>query len=140
MIIFPGGDKNNDKTSLERSLEHSLFLVLKKENSWTLPMAFNENSESLRESAERALELHGIKGKIIGNAPFVHYKNTYSKKFQEFSGKAGEQIFIYKAFVQADQKSTETFHWLLKSELEEDLSDNVQFKGPLLKIIYDDED
>ena len=117
-----------------------ILRLLKKENSWTLPMAFNENSESLRESAERALELHGIKGKIIGNAPFVHYKNTYSKKFQEFSGKTGEQIFIYKAFVQADQKSTETFHWLLKSELEEDLSDNVQFKGPLLKIIYDDED
>ena len=103
-------------------------------------MAFNENSESLRKSAERALELHGIKGNIIGNAPFVHYKNRYSKKFQEFTGKSGEQIFIYKAFVRADQEPTENFLWLLKSELEEELADDIKFKRPLLNIIYDDED
>ena len=79
---------------------------------------------------------------LIGNAPFTYFKNIYSKKYQESSGKCGEQIFIYKAFVQDSQKNeTKSNHlWLRKSELEELDSKDAQFKKPLLNIIYDDED
>jgi len=135
-------DETNDKTSLDRALDHSLFLVLKNQDSWTLPMSHNEKGESLRESAERALALHEINAHVIGNAPFTYFKNIYSKKYQESSGKCGEQIFIYKAFVQDSQKNeTKSNHlWLRKSELEELDSKDAQFKKPLLNIIYDDED
>ena len=54
----------------------------------------------MRDSAERALALQDINAKVIGNAPFTHYKNIYSKKYQESSGKIGEDVFVYKAFVQ----------------------------------------
>ena len=61
-----GADETNDKTSLDRALDHSLFLVLKNQDSWTLPMSHNEKGESLRESAERALALHEINAHVIG--------------------------------------------------------------------------
>ena len=54
----------------------------------------------MRDSAERALALQDINAQVIGNAPFIHYKNIYSKKYQESSGKMGEDVFVYKAFVQ----------------------------------------
>merc|ERR1739844_79509 len=135
-------DETNDKTSLDRALDHSLFLVLKNQDSCTLPMSHNEKGESLRKSAERALASHEINAQVIGNAPFTHFKNKYSKKYQEFSGKCGEQIFIYKAFVQDSQNNqTKDGHfWLRKCELEDLDTNNAPFKRPLLNIIYDDED
>jgi len=132
-------DENDDKTSLDRSLDHSLFLVLKNNNSWTLPIAHNEKGESLRDSAERALALQDISAQVIGNAPFIHYKNIYSKKYQESSGKIGEHVFVYKAFVQAngENKPKESHIWLRKSELEDLAGDNVgPLKKTLLNIIY----
>ena len=145
ILSFLVADENDDKTSLDRSLDHSLFLVLKNKNSWTLkdswtlPTAHNEKGESLRDSAERALALQDISAQVIGNAPFIHYKNIYSKKYQESSGKIGEHVFVYKAFVQSNEenKPKESLVWLKKGELEDLAGDNVaSLKKTLLNIIY----
>ena len=112
---------------------------MKNNSSWTLPIAHNQNGESLRDSAERALALQGVSAQVIGNAPFIHYKNIYSKKYQESSGKIGEHVFVYKAFVQANEenKPKESYIWLRKSELEDLAGDNVApLKKALLNIIY----
>ena len=94
----------------------------------------------MRKSAQRALALQDINAQVIGNAPFIHYKNMYSKKYQESSGKIGEHIFVYKAFVQANEenKPKESHIWLRKSELEDLAGDNnvALLKKTLLNIIY----
>ena len=103
------------------------------------PSTTSKKGESLRDSAERALALQDINAQVIGNAPFIHYKNIYSKKYQESSGKIGEHVFVYKAFVKANEenKPKESHIWLRKSELEDLVGDNVgPLKKTLLNIIY----
>ena len=47
ILSFLVADEKDDKTSLDRSLDHSLFLVLKNNNSWTLPIAHNEKGKAV---------------------------------------------------------------------------------------------
>ena len=89
-------DAKDDKRSLDRALDKSLFLVLKQRESWTLPMTPNQEGESLRQTAERALRIHcgdKLESQVLGNAPFAHFKLKYSKKYQEHTGSRGEKVF-----------------------------------------------
>ena len=102
-------------------------------------MAHHQNGETLRQTAERALiENCGdeFQAQILGNAPFSHFTNKYSKKFQESSGVRGEKIFVFKAFFQ-DKKhveNTSSLKWMTRDEMLQNLEPS--FRKSLSKIIY----
>lgn len=138
-------DEKNDTKSLNRALDKSLYLLVKQNNSWTIPTLVNENNEeSLRETAEKAIQKYcgkNFKAQILGNAPFVHYTNKYSKKYQEHTGARGEKVFVFKAYFQDGQvkaeQCTEDFQWLKREEVFEKVDSLL--KSPLATILYDDE-
>jgi len=144
-------DEINDLKSLNRALDKSLFLVIQdKENadSWTLPKMINSNGESLRETAEKALQTfcgENFKAQVIGNAPFIHYNLKYSPENRETYEVHGEKVFIFKAFFQegslpetTKSKQCEDFKWLKREELLETVENRL--KIPLNTILYNDQE
>ena len=144
-------DEINDLKSLNRALDKSLFLIIQdkdnNDDSWTLPKMINSNGESLRETAEKALQTfcgENFKAQVIGNAPFIYYNLKYSPENQEIAGVHGERVFIFKAFFQEgipETKSTKQcldFKWLKREELFDTVENRL--KTPLKTILYNDEE
>ena len=134
-------DAKNDTQSSNRKLDKSLFLVIKNQKHWTLPMLDHVQGESLRNTAERALQNtcgQDFSAQILGNAPFAHAKVKYSRNYQKETGVRGEKIFLYKAFFEAGNmpKGLE-YQWLTKDEMNDLL--NPLLKKPLLSILYSDD-
>ena len=143
-------DEINDVKSLNRALDRSLFLIIQdKDNkdSWTLPKMINSNGESLRETAEKALQTfcgENFKAQVIGNAPFIYYNLKYSLEQKETEGVHGEKVFIFKAYFQEGIPETDSskqcldFKWLKREELLDTVENRL--KTPLNTILYKDEE
>ncbi|KAH0620038.1 hypothetical protein JD844_014554 [Phrynosoma platyrhinos] len=120
-------DKNNDRTSLRRKLEHSLLLLVKQklgdQEIWLLPQIEWKDGETLRATAERALlNLSGssIGAKFLGNAPCGVYKYKFPRAART-EGNMGAKVFFFKAFLQDSNlplvKEKMDYVWVSKGEL-----------------------
>ena len=134
-------DTKNDTQSSNRKLDKSLFLVIRNQKHWTLPMLDHVQGESLRNTAERALQNtcgQDFSAQVLGNAPFAHAKVKYSRNYQKETGVRGEKIFLYKAFFEAgNMPQGLEYQWLTKDEMN-DLLDPL-LKKPLLSVLYSDD-
>ena len=145
-FYFSEADVKNDQRSTDRSLTRSLFLTTNVDGYWTIPVAYHQEGENLRQTAERALKANlgdEFEAKILGNSPFSHFKYGYSQKIQDKTGAGGENVFIFKAFYEGgkvqlqDKERNKDYLWLQRDELEKKIDPVV--KKPLFKIIYDEE-
>ncbi|KAM4744973.1 large ribosomal subunit protein mL46 isoform 2-T2 [Anableps anableps] len=119
-------DVDKDLTSVQRCLADSLVLLAKQqvgaEKLWLLPQAAWQEGETLRQTAERALDsvTAGFKATFLGNAPCGVYKYKLPKAARTESS-VGTKVFFFKA-VLADgapgNAPNTPLLWVKKSELE----------------------
>lgn len=118
-------DEKNDTTSLDRMLDHSLVLLIKKQLGkdlhWIFPQGIHQEGETMRQTAERVLKENcgdQLKTNFLGNAPCGFYKYKYPKDIQKSSESVGAKIFFFKAqFVGGDVKCKD-YKWLTQKELD----------------------
>lgn len=118
-------DEKNDVKSLDRKLDQSLVLLIKKQLGkdlhWIFPQDIRQEGETMRQTAERVLkESCGdqLKTIFLGNAPCGFYKYKYPKDIRKSSESVGAKIFFFKAqFVSGDVKCKD-YKWLSQNELD----------------------
>lgn len=146
-------DTINDVTSTERQLANPLHLIVERnlgaENNprenpifcWDLPNSIRKEGETIKETAERALEEtcgSQLEAHILGNAPWAYYRTNYTKQIRNLTGKRGEKTFIFKAHykagkVQCPENMSRAYRWSTLNELDI-LQPNV--KKTLMEILY----
>ncbi|KAI8346901.1 39S mitochondrial ribosomal protein L46-domain-containing protein [Choanephora cucurbitarum] len=114
-------DRKNDTKSLDRSLQKTLYLVVKKNdeaNPWQFPQGPVDSSEYLHEAAERTLKQEcgvDMDTWFVGRQPIGVFKQASTK------GAEGSKTFFMKARIYAGQvkpsKEVSDFAWLTKQEL-----------------------
>ncbi|KAI8083408.1 39S mitochondrial ribosomal protein L46-domain-containing protein [Gilbertella persicaria] len=119
-------DRKNDTKSLERSLQKTLYLIVKKNdqvNPWQFPQGPVDNAEYLHEAAERTLKQEcgvDMDTWFVGRQPIGVFKQASTKNAE------GSKTFFMKARVFAGQvkpsKDVVDFAWLTKQELANTLS------------------
>ncbi|XP_043991930.1 39S ribosomal protein L46, mitochondrial isoform X2 [Gambusia affinis] len=120
-------DVDEDLSSAQRCLADSLVLLAEQqvgaEKLWLLPQAAWQEGETLRQTAERALDsvTAGVKATFLGNAPCGVYKYKLPKAART-EGSVGRKVFFFKAIL-ADgapgSAPTAPLLWVKKSELQE---------------------
>jgi len=90
-------------TDPKRHLDQALsFLVKQKignESHWNFPQIAHKEGETLRQTAERALQHcvgDGVEVRGMGNAPCAFYKYKFPKDVRESTGKEGAKVFFFK--------------------------------------------
>lgn len=94
-------DEANDVTSLERKLDRTLYLIIKKKrqaNQWKFPATDvnYKEKESVHEAAARCIELYGGENMntwIVSRTPAACYKYSYFKDAN--SVYSGAKVFIF---------------------------------------------
>ncbi|XP_022066156.1 39S ribosomal protein L46, mitochondrial [Acanthochromis polyacanthus] len=119
-------DVDEDLTSAQRCLAETLVLLAEqqvgKEKLWLLPQTQWQEGETLRQTAERALDSlpAGFKATFLGNAPCGFYKYKLPKAIRTEST-VGTKVFFFKAILSdnAPPKAPKApLLWLTKSELQ----------------------
>ncbi|KAI8645500.1 39S mitochondrial ribosomal protein L46-domain-containing protein [Parasitella parasitica] len=119
-------DVEGSKQSLDRCLQRTLYLVIKKTGNepWQFPESAVDTSEYLNEAAERTLREEcgaAMDTWFVGRQPIGVYKQA-STRGQE----NGSKTFFMKARVYAGQvkpsEQVSEYAWLTKDELSETLS------------------
>ncbi|KAL8927532.1 MAG: hypothetical protein Q9208_002337 [Pyrenodesmia sp. 3 TL-2023] len=128
-------DRAGDTRSLDRLLQRTLYLVVKRgDGRWWFPSDGLVGKESLHTAAERILVQAGglnMNTWIVGNIPLGHFVRNYMKptvekdKSQEIRG---VKYFFMKGRIMAGQanlkdnkKGLTDFQWLAKDELQKTL-------------------
>ncbi|KAK4661736.1 uncharacterized protein QC763_707210 [Podospora pseudopauciseta] len=131
-------DEKGDKTRLDRKLDETLYLVVKKgrEGKWGFPMGQVETDEALHHTAKRALaEAAGVNMNtwVVGRVPVAHQViepeiEPETKKLV----KRGDKIFYLKGRIMAGQadltgntQGLTEFRWLTQREMEKVLPRSV---------------
>ncbi|CAG8630073.1 9952_t:CDS:2 [Acaulospora morrowiae] len=124
-------DVNNDHKSLDRALQRTLYLIVKKprdKHSWQFPQGGVEKPETLLQTATRELkEECGDNMDIwfVGRRPFGYYEYEYPSDFKKDQMKfKGAKVFFMKAHifagqVKVDKKEIIDFAWVTKQEMKE---------------------
>ncbi|KXJ80525.1 hypothetical protein RP20_CCG024647 [Aedes albopictus] len=126
-------DKKNDVKSLSRKLEETLVLLTEQKlgdkSYFLLPQGKYSPSESLRQTAERALKENvgdGLKVTFYGNAPVGFYKYKYPSTTRQEA--VGAKVFFFRCTLNpGSQNVTDKkvkFQWLDQSELEKTLKES----------------
>ncbi|KAM8894070.1 large ribosomal subunit protein mL46 isoform 2-T2 [Spinachia spinachia] len=119
-------DADEDLTSLERCLADPLVLVAEQQvggdKLWLLPQTQWQEGETLRQTAERALNSlpAGLKATFLGNAPCGVYKYKLPKAARTEST-VGTKVFFFKAILSdsgAPAAPSASLLWAKKSELQ----------------------
>lgn len=122
-------DQKNDIKSLDRALQRTLYLIVKKprdQHAWQFPQGSVEEGEYLHDAAER--ELGEECGKdmdvwFVGRQPIGHYTYKFPEDHvKKHPGASGAKVFFMKAHVFAGQCKTDNkevvdFAWVTKDEL-----------------------
>ncbi|XP_027870452.1 large ribosomal subunit protein mL46 [Xiphophorus couchianus] len=130
-------DVDKDLSSAQRCLADSLVLLAEQqvgaERLWLLPQAAWQEGETLRQTAERALDsvtAAGVKVTFLGNAPCGVYKYKLPKAART-EGSVGRKVFFFKAIL-ADgapgSAPTAPLLWVKKSELQKYLKPSYMMK------------
>ncbi|CAG8598400.1 2456_t:CDS:2, partial [Acaulospora colombiana] len=123
-------DMKNDVKSLDRVLQRTLYLIVKKprdEHSWQFPQGGVEKPETLLQTATRELkEECGSNMDIwfVGRRPFGYYEYEYPPGYSRDQMKfSGAKVFFMKAHifagqVEVDNKEIVDFAWVTKQEMQ----------------------
>mmetsp|Transcript_17160 Transcript_17160/g.22279 ORF Transcript_17160/g.22279 Transcript_17160/m.22279 type:complete len:286 (-) Transcript_17160:1537-2394(-) len=131
-------DEDDDRTSLERALDTSLYLILKnkKTDTWFFPeVIVHINEQRIRTACEQAIsqycgdELYTF---ILGNAPvavwFHELEDSDRQKYDLPHNQIALQQFFMRAVIvdpyktgplRIDASSTSDFAWIKKDEIDE---------------------
>ncbi len=117
-------DEANDRHSLERSLQDSLFLIVKRnrnDHSWQFPQGRLLDTESnLRECGERVGDRAvgaAVRRWVVGNGPIGHYCYAYPPAMQQQRQQYGAKVYFMRAQLIAGAVKLETrlykdFAWI----------------------------
>ncbi|XP_059168625.1 large ribosomal subunit protein mL46-like [Physella acuta] len=111
-------DRTNNRKSLERKLDTTLYLLVKQKiegkDHWVLPQAYWKEGETMRQTAERALNsvCGEVKATFLGNAPCAFDYHNPAK------------IFFFKAWyregsVAVNKDLASDYLWVSQNELKE---------------------
>ncbi|KAG0315604.1 54S ribosomal protein L17 mitochondrial [Dissophora globulifera] len=130
-------DRKNDVRSLERALQRTLYLIVKKpreEHSWQFPQGGVRLCENLQEAASRELQEEcggNMDLWFVGRVPIGHHVYSHPKGFQTEAAVAvkGTKVFFMKAHifagqVQVDNKEIVDFAWVTKEEMKNYVSED----------------
>jgi hypothetical protein len=123
-------DEKDDRRSVDRKLQKSLFLVVKrnrKGNEWQFPQGrLLESETSMRAVAERVIDraIGKTRRWFVSNAPIGHYCYAYPKAIQEQRKQYGAKVFFYRAQlieggVKLETKLYKDYAWISRSEVGE---------------------
>lgn len=125
-------DLENDRRSLERKLDRSCFLIVKRnreDKSWQFPQGkyIEEKDEgSTRRSAERVLDraVGRVNRYFLSNSPIGHLIYEYPEAIQKKRGEYGAKVFFYRAQLIQGNIKLETrlytdYAWIGRDEVEE---------------------
>ncbi|KAG0370669.1 39S mitochondrial ribosomal protein L46-domain-containing protein [Gamsiella multidivaricata] len=128
-------DRNNDIKSLERALQRTLYLIVKKprdQHAWQFPQGGVRVCENLQEAAGRELQEEcggNMDLWFVGRVPIGHY--MYSPPVgsmpESSANVKGIKVFFMKAHifagqVQVDNKEIVDFAWVTKQEMKDYVS------------------
>ncbi|EAL62282.1 hypothetical protein DDB_G0290311 [Dictyostelium discoideum AX4] len=140
-------DLKNDRKSLDRKLDKSLYLIINKSGSrydWQFPSTNWINGESMKNCAERSLrDSLGSNWKyfIPSQAPCGVYKYNVDDDIQELIKAQGIKEFFYRAHYfggdfQINPKIVKDYLWVTKDELQEYFDED--YYNETVKLIFDD--
>ena len=93
---------------------------------WRLPQTQLKDGETLRQTAERALQDHvkipDTSVRILGNAPWGVHTTKYSSTHREKTGYNGSKTFFFKAQLVSNSCSIGSktdYNWLGREELKD---------------------
>ncbi|KAK3313519.1 39S mitochondrial ribosomal protein L46-domain-containing protein [Apodospora peruviana] len=126
-------DEKNDVKRLDRALDQTLYLVVKKavgkSATWEFPSGYVPTEEALHETAKRVLaESAGVNMNtwIVGRVPIAHYITKPEEVESVKAPATGEKIFFLKGRIMAGQVDLNgnkhgltDFKWVTKAELPE---------------------
>ncbi|KAF9355123.1 54S ribosomal protein L17 mitochondrial [Mortierella sp. AD094] len=128
-------DRKNDVKSLERALQRTLYLIVKKpreQHAWQFPQGGVRAVENLQEAAGRELQEEcggNMDLWFVGRVPIGHYSYSHPKNFKTESDTPvkGTKVFFMKAHifagqVQVDNKEIVDFAWVTKQEMKDYVS------------------
>jgi large subunit ribosomal protein L46 len=124
-------DKQNDKKSINRKLEETLFLLVEQKlgdkKHFVLPQGKRADGESMRQTAERVLqEQCGNKLETVfyGNAPCGFYKYKYPAS--QRTETVGAKVFFFRTALRKAEVDSKTvqYQWVDKAELKTELRDS----------------
>ncbi|KAI1317104.1 54S ribosomal protein L17 mitochondrial [Mortierella claussenii] len=125
-------DRKNDIKSLERALQRTLYLIVKKprdQHAWQFPQGGVHVNENLQEAAGRELQEEcggNMDLWFVGRVPIGHYNYSLPKD-SKGSKIDGTKVFFMKAHifagqVQVDNKEIVDFAWVTKQEMKDYVS------------------
>lgn len=122
-------DEKNDRRSLDRRLQDSLYLIVKRnraDNSWQFPQGRWLPQETMREVSERVVDraVGKVNRWFISNSPSGHYCYEYPPEMQQKRGNFGAKVFFYRAQLIAGDVKLETrlytdYAWIARDEVGE---------------------
>ncbi|KAI0013985.1 39S mitochondrial ribosomal protein L46-domain-containing protein [Xylariaceae sp. FL0662B] len=125
-------DKTNDVRRLDRKLDRTLYLVVRRsDGKWLFPTDDVHSDENLHETANRVLESAAgvdMNTWLVGRVPVAHF--VRHPEFNEDGSRKqrGEKIFFLKGRIMAGQADLndnklglDDFNWLTKEELKDKL-------------------
>ncbi|KAB5558164.1 39S mitochondrial ribosomal protein L46-domain-containing protein [Coniochaeta sp. 2T2.1] len=138
-------DEKGDVRKLDRALDRTLYLVVRKEGKgWQFPAGDVLTSENLHETAARILaESAGVNMNtwIVGRVPVAHVVNKplFKKDNPEQIERKGEKVFFLKGRIMAGQADLAgnkhgltDFRWLTREELQGVLPQKVYSQARLM--------
>ncbi|KAF9116828.1 54S ribosomal protein L17 mitochondrial [Mortierella sp. AM989] len=128
-------DRKNDVKSLERALQRTLYLIVKKpreQHAWQFPQGGMRIVENLQEAAGRELQEEcgdNMDLWFVGRVPIGHYSYSHPDGFKTEADAPvkGTKVFFMKAHifsgqVQLDNKEVIDFAWVTKQEMKDYVS------------------
>ncbi|KAF9432036.1 54S ribosomal protein L17 mitochondrial [Entomortierella beljakovae] len=125
-------DRKNDFRSLERALQRTLYLIVKKpreQHAWQFPQGGVRICENLQEAAGRELQEEcggNMDLWFVGRVPIGHYSYSHPKASKPESAVSvkGTKVFFMKAHifagqVQVDNKEIVDYAWVTKQEMKD---------------------
>ncbi|ODA79644.1 hypothetical protein RJ55_05238 [Drechmeria coniospora] len=125
-------DRKGDVRRLDRSLDRTLYLVVKGKDGWGFPAGAVPKDENLHQAAKNVLDqAAGVNMNtwIVGRAPIAHMVATPVLNADGTVQKKGVKTFFLKGRIMAGQADLKgnpfgytDFKWLTREELKEALS------------------
>lgn len=139
-------DHSNDRSTPNRKLDESLFLVVKRNrenNAWQFPQGKWLEGETMRETSERIIDrsIGEVRRWFVGNSPIGHYVYAYPKEIQQQRKQYGAKVFFYRAQLIEGNMKLETrlytdMAWISRSEINEYFNEDMtEYLTELLPII-----